>query len=85
MLERYIGGVVGTVDVDGNTLTASFSGTQDNTIGTLCVGNEPGAHNDIVHSIHCAFLNKLPLDGFSNGSSNGGTIRLVLLVGIILY
>ena len=49
MLERYVGGVVGTVDVDGNTLTASFSGTQDNPIGTLCVGDEPGAHNDIVH------------------------------------
>ena len=48
MLERYTGGVVGTVDVDGNTLTASFSGTQDNTIGTLCVDDEPGAHNDIV-------------------------------------
>ena len=51
VLERYVGGVVGTVDVDGNTLTASFSGTQDNPIGTLCVGDEPGAHNDIVHSM----------------------------------
>ena len=51
MLERYVGGVVGTVDVDGNTLIASFSGTQDNPIGTLCVDDEPRAHNDIVHSM----------------------------------